>query len=86
MSVEDRPYIACRELLEFLDLYLEDELPAERRLEFDRHLAVCEPCREYIRQYRVSIRLGKASFEDSGDTPEDAPEELIRAVLRSRPL
>jgi anti-sigma factor RsiW len=85
MSAEERPYITCRELLDFLHLYLENELPEERREEFDRHLGVCDPCREYIRQYEETIRLGKVAFTDetAGGAP-DCPEELIRAVLEAR--
>jgi len=81
MSVE-RPYITCRELIDFLHLYLDDELPPERRSEFERHLGVCEACRDYLRQYGTAIRLGKAAFADP-DLPAEtrAPEELVRAIL-----
>jgi len=84
MSGEDRPYITCQELLDFLYLYLEDELPPERRSEFDRHLAVCSPCRAYIRQYQDSIQLGKASFEPPDPTLRNVPEELVQAILQAR--
>src|SRR5713101_4779844 len=84
MSGEDRPLITCRELLDFLYLYLEDELPEERRGEFDRHLAVCPPCRAYIRQYQDSIRLGKAAFEPPESSLRDVPEELVQAILQAR--
>jgi anti-sigma factor RsiW len=84
MSAEERPYITCHELLDFLHLYLEDELPDERRSEFDRHLSVCDPCRAYIRQYEEAIRVGKAAFDDPAAPPADAPEELVQAILKSR--
>lgn len=84
MSAEERPYITCRELLDFLHLYLEDELPEERRSEFDRHLSVCDPCRAYIRQYEEAIRLGKAAFADPAAPAADTPEELVQAILKSR--
>ena len=85
MNAEERPYITCRELIDFLYLYLENELPEDRRSEFDRHLAVCPPCRDYIRQYEGSIRLGKAAFGPSGSPPpEDAPEDLVQAILAIR--
>jgi anti-sigma factor RsiW len=85
MTPEDRPYISCRELLDFLHLYLEDELPADRRHEFDRHLAVCPPCVTYIREYRNAVRLGRQAYADAqAPPPPDAPEELIRAVLKAR--
>jgi anti-sigma factor RsiW len=85
MSAQERPYITCQELLDFLHLYLEDELPEERQREFDRHLAVCDPCRAYIRQYEDAIRLGKAAFGDpDGPAQADTPEELVQAILRTR--
>jgi anti-sigma factor RsiW len=85
MSADQRPYITCRELLDFLYLYLENELPGDRRIEFERHLGVCDPCREYIRQYEQSIRLGRSAFADP-DRPaaDEAPEELVEAILRAR--
>jgi hypothetical protein len=85
MSAEERPYITCRELLDFLYLYLEDELPEDRRFEFDRHLAVCETCRDYLKQYRGTILLGRGAFEGpAARVAEDCPEELVRAVLEAR--
>ena len=84
MSAQERPYITCQELLDFLYLYLEGEMPEDRRSEFDRHLAVCDPCRGYIRQYEDAIRLGKAAFSDPDGPPADTPEELVQAILKTR--
>ena len=82
MSTVERPYITCNELLDFLYLYLENELPDDRRAEFDRHLAVCGPCREYIRQYQDTVRLGRSAYSDPGAT--EVPEELVQAILKAR--
>jgi anti-sigma factor RsiW len=82
MSSVERRYITCHELLDFLYLYLEDELPEDRRIEFDRHLSVCDPCREYIRQYQDAIRFGRSAYQDL-DAAE-TPEELVRAILKAR--
>ena len=85
MTADQRPYITCRELLDFLYLYLENELPGDRRHEFERHLGVCDACREYIHQYQESIRLGRAAYADP-DRPaaDEAPEELVQAILKAR--
>lgn len=80
-----RPLMSCRELIEFLDAYVADEVEAPRRAEFERHLELCEACRAYLDSYRAAIRLGRAALEaHDGDVPEACPEELVRAVLAAR--
>ena len=83
--MDERPYITCRELIEFLHLYLDGELPPERVAEFERHLSVCESCVNYIKTYRETIALGKAACRD-WDAPaqDEVPEELVAAVLAAR--
>lgn len=82
--MSDRPYITCRELIEFLHLYVSGELPADRVAEFERHLSVCPSCVTYLQTYRDTIALGRAAFEDPDRRAEEcAPEELVGAVLRA---
>lgn len=83
--MSSRPYITCRELIDFLHLYVSAELPHDQVVEFERHLSVCPSCVNYLRTYRASIALGKAAFEDPERPAEEcAPEELVAAVLRAR--
>ena len=79
------PYITCRELIEFLNLYLDGELPPERVAEFERHLSVCDSCVNYLATYEKTIALGKAACEDL-DSPvgTGVPEELVAVVLSAR--
>ena len=79
------PYITCRELIEFLHLYLDGELPPECVVEFERHLSVCDSCVNYLATYRETIALGKAACEDL-DSPvgADVPEELVAVILSAR--
>ena len=80
MSAQDHPYITCHELLDFLHLYLENELPEDRRSDFDRHLAAREAYQRYLQQYEETIRLGRAASADpAAPLPAEAPEELVRA-------
>jgi anti-sigma factor RsiW len=83
--MKDRPYITCQELIGFLYLYLADELPPERKGEFERHLGVCPSCVRYIQTYRDTIALGKAACSEP-DEPvgQEVPEELVAAVLKAR--
>lgn len=75
----------CREMVDFLMAYLDDELPSGQRSAFDAHLEECPPCIGYVETYREAVRLGKAVCEaDDADVPSDAPEDLVRAILDAR--
>ena len=79
------PSITCRELIEFLHLYLDAELPPERVAEFERHLAVCESCVNYLATYRKTIALGKAACEDlDGPVGAEVPADLVAAIVSAR--
>ena len=80
----ERPLLTCRELLEFLAAYLDDELPAETRADFERHLSLCPPCVDYLAEYRETIRLGRQSCEPEGRVSSDVPPELVAAILSAR--
>lgn len=70
--------ITCRELITFLADYIDGALPAAKNAEFERHLAICDSCVEYIATYRETIRMAKAVE----DVPiGDPPEELVRAIV-----
>jgi anti-sigma factor RsiW len=74
--------VTCRELVEFLDDYLSRALPAERRAEFEAHLAACPSCVAYMKSYLASIELGRAALLASEEpVPGDVPEDLVRAIL-----
>ena len=56
--------LSCRELVSFLDDYLAEELPPERRAVSERHLALCDDCRRYLQSYRATVELSRAAFAD----------------------
>lgn len=82
----EKPFIPCREVLEFLWAYVAGELPPERVHEFDRHLSRCDSCVAYLDSYRKTIELSRGSFREEVCEPaaEDMPEDLIQAVLAAR--
>ncbi|MBX3390866.1 MAG: zf-HC2 domain-containing protein [Phycisphaeraceae bacterium] len=83
MSQSD--YITCRELIDFISDYLESRLPAEQLREFERHLAVCPSCVNYLDAYRKTIVLGRAALEPSDDSARgSAPEGLLKAIKATR--
>jgi anti-sigma factor RsiW len=76
--------LTCRELIEFLDDYLEGELAREELESFEAHLAVCPYCVDYLKSYRETVRLGRAALSLDGPVPDDVPEDLVAAILASR--
>jgi anti-sigma factor RsiW len=80
----DRPYLPCREILDFLYLYLSGELPEEEMTEFHRHLSVCPSCVNYIESYKQTIALGQAAFRDDEAIEKGVPDELVAAIQGAR--
>ena len=77
--------LTCKELIDFLDDYVADDLAADQRGEFDRHLAVCPECVDYLKTYESAIELARASLcDDRDDPPPGVPSKLIDAVLAAR--
>jgi len=80
-----RPLLTCKQLIDFLDGYVEEELSADERAEFDRHLALCPPCIAYLESYRATVRLGRSALAPSEEeAPNDVPEALVHAILAAR--
>ena len=61
--------LICQELVEVITDYLEDRMPAERRLLFEEHVAFCSWCRTYLDQMQDTIRA-TGSLEEEHLTPE----------------
>ena len=77
-------YISCQELIDFLDRYVDDELPAAMRVKFEEHLEVCDACVDYLHSYRETIRLAADAWRDEELAIEDVPSQLIEAILAVR--
>lgn len=77
--------MTCSEFSEFLDAYLAGELAPAERAEFQRHLAACKHCVDYLATYEQTVKLGKAAFETpEAEVPQKVPEDLVRAILAAR--
>ncbi|HEV7425329.1 MAG TPA: zf-HC2 domain-containing protein [Thermoanaerobaculia bacterium] len=76
--------VTCIELIAFLDAYVDEELDADTRSDFDRHLLVCRSCRAYLATYKETIDLARGAAEKEEDLAHDAPPELIEALLTSK--
>ena len=77
--------LTCRDVVEFLMDYQADDLDPARRHAFEAHLAICDECVAYIRNYEQTVRLGKAAFERLEEpADEHLPKKLIQAILAVR--
>jgi anti-sigma factor RsiW len=77
--------MTCRELADFLMDYVNEDLAADVRAAFDRHLLLCPNCVAYVKTYRTTIELGRRAFtDDEADAGTEVPDELVRAILAAR--
>jgi len=77
--------MTCREFIDFLIDYFEDDLSAREHAEFKDHLVECPDCTEYLKSYAETITLGNAAFADpDAPVPSDVPEVVVQAILASR--
>jgi anti-sigma factor RsiW len=57
--------LVCREMVELMTAYLDDALEPGQRAAFERHLAACPHCTEYLAQIRlVQEAAGRVEPED----------------------
>ena len=62
--------VVCQQAVELVTDYLEGALSWADRRRFERHLAGCPHCTEYLAQLRATIRLAGRV------TPEDLTQEM----------
>jgi predicted anti-sigma-YlaC factor YlaD len=55
--------VNCKEVADFLDAYLAGELPRMEKWFFDRHIASCRDCKNYMQGYQRTIDLSRRAFE-----------------------
>jgi anti-sigma factor RsiW len=67
--------LTCKELVELVTDYLEGALSWRDRRRFDRHIAGCPNCTEYVAQFRETIRLTGTLREQ--DVSKEAAGELL---------
>jgi anti-sigma factor RsiW len=68
--------LTCQQVVELVTAYLEDGLSPEDRERFERHLAFCIGCRNYLEQMRRTI-------ETTGRVQLALPAELEEKLLEA---
>jgi len=69
--------LSCQELTELVTDYLEGTLKLGDRMRFRMHLALCPPCREYLRQMELTV--GSVGELRESHIPDDVKGELMSA-------
>jgi len=65
MKLAFRRDLVCQQVVEVVTDYLEGALPGAARRRFEKHLAGCAHCTEYLAQIRETIRLsGRVTPDD----------------------
>jgi anti-sigma factor RsiW len=73
LRLPGRREIVCQQAVELATDYLESTLTPAARRRFERHLAGCEHCSEYLAQMRATIAVAGRI------TPEDLTSEMRTA-------
>lgn len=78
--------ISCKECIEFLDDYLAGEVPPSVLENFEKHLSLCPPCRDFIDSYRKTIEVTRCACREADEKAncDDVPPALIQAILQAR--
>lgn len=77
----------CHGLTCFLDDYVAGTLPTAQRDVFERHLALCSECHDYLDSYRTTVELARRVTCEPEAEPESEcglPEGLVQAILAAR--
>jgi anti-sigma factor RsiW len=74
--------MTCEQFVELVTAYLEGTLPAEDRVAFDQHMALCPGCDRYLAQFRATIDLLGELPEQSLSSP--GRERLLDAFAEWR--
>lgn len=76
--------LTCRDVAEFLADYIDDALAPAQRQAFEQHLAECDWCVAYVRNYEETVRLGRSAFDDLERADPELVQRLIAAVRAAR--
>jgi anti-sigma factor RsiW len=78
--------ITCREFVELVTEYLENQLDSETRGRFEQHVAVCPGCARYLEQIRASSRvLGRVTLDTISPAARSQLMDAFRSWQSGRP-
>jgi len=75
------PEPECRDIFERLSEYLDGELSVEECAHFERHIAGCAPCVEFVKSLKRSIEVAHGFHSPSA--PEHVPAEVEQKLRQA---
>ncbi|MGI8783699.1 MAG: anti-sigma factor family protein [Acidobacteriota bacterium] len=80
---EAKAMLTCKEVTELVTDYLEGRMSFMRRVNFHLHIGMCDHCRAYLRQMRLTVKtLGRLPDES---IPSGVRDELLVRFRNMRP-
>jgi anti-sigma factor RsiW len=70
--------MTCRDVTDFLDAFVANDLAPEVRGTFERHLGGCVNCQHFLQQYEQTVAAGKCACDNEH---VEIPEDLVKAIL-----
>jgi anti-sigma factor RsiW len=75
----------CKDFVELMTAYLDDELPEDVRAQVDEHLGGCDGCQNVLAQWRTIVALaGRLTEADVDNTDEVTRDRLISTMRALR--
>lgn len=79
--------ITCVDFENFIDNYLDGELPERQKMVFELHLKICRECRDYLAAYRRTMEVSKVTSQSAPPQFRDTlPDDLIKAIRAARKI
>ena len=75
--------MTCKEFVDSLAAFLDDELTLQDRVGAQKHLTGCDKCSAYLRGYEWTIELAKKTRLNSAASAV-LPENLVRKIMNAR--
>jgi len=74
----------CKEFVDFLMAYINEELSPEEARAFEQHIEDCPPCIHYLDTYRETLELERHAYDAEALPEGEPPEPLVQAILSAR--
>lgn len=72
------PHVSCRDVVDLLIDYIEQDLDGDREALVERHLSDCPTCHTFVRQYRRTSALCRDEL--ARNMPCDLQTRLVAAL------